>query len=453
MNLSDFGREAADEYHAERRRRADRHVAREVLDYEPLSEPADFSEQFEAAREGDLSSGGARSNAAAGEHNAPPTPIIIKPTPFVWRDPTTIPPRQWLYGGHMIRRFVSATIAPGGVGKSSLLLAEMLAMASGLPLLGKPVKGPLRVWYWCGEDPREEIERRIAALMLHYGVTSDAIQGRLFFDGRELEIIVAEGARSGVKVALPTFEAVKGEIQKNHIDVMGVDPFVSSHRVGENDNMAIDAVAKVWRRVADEANCAVDLVHHVRKTGGAEITVEDGRGASSLIAAARSARVLNPMSAEEAAQASVENRRGYFRCDNGKANLAPPSEKSDWFKIVSQPLDNGQGEGPGDFVGVVTPWEWPNAFDGVTVHDLRKAQEAFPRDGLRKDMQSKDWAGHAIGAVLGIETQDKERDKSGRLRVSLILKTWIKNGSFRVEFRRDAKHSRDVEWIIVGERA
>ena len=30
-------------------------------------------------------------------------------TPYVWRDPETIPPRAWLYGRHYIRKFVSAT--------------------------------------------------------------------------------------------------------------------------------------------------------------------------------------------------------------------------------------------------------------------------------------------------------------------------------------------------------
>lgn len=54
---------------------------------------------------------------------------------FIWRDPATIPRRQWPYGRHHIRKFVSATFAPGGVGKSSLVMGEAQAMASGKPLL------------------------------------------------------------------------------------------------------------------------------------------------------------------------------------------------------------------------------------------------------------------------------------------------------------------------------
>src|SRR5436305_880618 len=67
--------------------------------------------------------------------NGPETKAIaIAATPFSWLDPADIPPRQFLYGGHLIRQFVSTTVAPGGIGKSSLGILEALAMASGKPL-------------------------------------------------------------------------------------------------------------------------------------------------------------------------------------------------------------------------------------------------------------------------------------------------------------------------------
>jgi len=74
---------------------------------------------------------------------------------------------------------------------------------------------------------------------------------------------------------------------------MKIDPFISSHRVMENDNSAIDAVAKTWTGIAHATNTAIDLAHHSRKTGGAEVTMEDGRGAVVLLNAVRSARVLS----------------------------------------------------------------------------------------------------------------------------------------------------------------
>ena len=96
--------------------------------------------------------------------------------PFVWRDPASLPPRQWVYGRHLIRKFVSATFAPGGVGKSALVLAEAMAMASGKPVLGIRPRKRLRVGYWNGEDPFEETERRAFAASILHGLDADDLE-------------------------------------------------------------------------------------------------------------------------------------------------------------------------------------------------------------------------------------------------------------------------------------
>ena len=124
--------------------------------------------------------------------------------------------------------------------------------------------------------------------------------------GRDTEIIIATTTRNGTVIAQPVVDDMKATIRENRIDVVVLDPFVACHGASENDNVAINAIAKTIARMADETNTAWDLVHHSRKTGGAEITVEDGRGASALLAASRSGRVLNPMTKEEATKAGVE---------------------------------------------------------------------------------------------------------------------------------------------------
>jgi len=218
---------------------------------------------------------------------SPPKPLTA--TPWVWRDPKMISPREFLYGKHYIRKFVSAGFGAPGGGKTSRRLVEALSMASGRALLGvKPVQ-KLKVWYWNGEDPQEETDRRLAAACLHYGIKPAEIQGYLFTDsGRTTPIIIAQQAKSGTMIADPVVKELKDAIKARGIDVMTVDPFVSCHRVAENDNPAIDAVAKKFAEIADEADCSIELEHHVRKTNGNEATVDDGRGASSLVGAARS---------------------------------------------------------------------------------------------------------------------------------------------------------------------
>jgi AAA domain len=346
-----------------------------------------------------------------------------------------------VYGRHYIRQFLSATVAPGGVGKSSLSVVEALAMASGRDLIGVAPPAPLRVWYWNGEDPADEIDRRVAATCLRYGIDHSAIEGRLFRDtGRDVELIIASQARAGTLVASPVEMALTDALRDRQIDVLIIDPFVAAHRVSENDNMAIDVVAKTFGRIAGAANCAVELIHHVRKTGGAEITAEDGRGASALVAAARSVRVLNPMSKDEGEQSGIgDERRLYFRADVGKANLAPPSTKATWYRLESVALGNG------DYVGVATSWTWPNAFDGVTAADLRKVQAAIAEGRWRANPQAKDWAGVAVAKVLNLDPTVKAH----KAKITAMLKTWIANGMFVVVEGLDAKREKR-DFIEVG---
>lgn len=380
--------------------------------------------------------------------------IQIRATPFEWCDPSKIPPREWLYGHHLIRKYVSATVSPGGVGKSSLAVAEALAMVSGKSLLGEPATEPLRVWYWNGEDPVDELQRRVMAVAVHYGLTPSDLGGRLFIDsGRNTEIVIARQTRDGVTVAVPVVEAVKATIKDNRIDAVVVDPFVSSHQVPENDNGAIDRVAKTWGRIAGETNCAIELVHHSRKTNGAEVTVEDSRGGGALVNATRSTRTLNVMTEQEAEKAGVERRRSYFRVDNGKGNLTPPPERSKWFRLISVPLPNGGSfRGvplDGDSVGVVTTWEWPDAMASVTVSHLREAQRLIGKSGeWRASAQSPQWVGIAIGQAMGLDPSDpKERST-----IKAALKTWLGTGMLKQKVIPDDGR-RERPCIVVGDPA
>lgn len=370
----------------------------------------------------------------------------IKATPFVWIEPAVIPRRRWLYGRHYVRKFISETVAPGAFGKSTLAITEALAITTGRPLLGVTPDERVNAWVWNGEDPREELQRRIAAAALHYEIDPTDIEGRLFLDtGRETKIVIAEQAKVGAVIARPIVDAVIATIRANEIGLMIVDPFVASHRVVENDNPAIELVAATWAEIADVTGCAIELVHHARKTGGAEITVDDGRGGSALLAKVRSARTLNGMTKEEAARAGVENWRAYFRVQNGKANLSPPVDKADWYRLESFDLGNGGDGQPGDSVGVVTRWTWPDAFDGVTVSDLRRVQTAIAAGHWRESPQAKDWAGHAVAKVLKLDATSKAH----RAKIAGLLKTWISTGALVVVDGVDARREKR-SFIEVG---
>ena len=344
------------------------------------------------------------------------------PTPFTWVDPALIPPRPWLYGRHLLRQQVSVTVAPGGVGKSSNSIVEALAMVSGKQTVGEWVAGPLRTWLYNLEDPSDELQRRITAAMIHHGISPDAVEGRLFIDsGRDRPLCTAVQTRSGTIINVPQLDDMTAVMLERVIDVLIVDPFVSSHQVSENDNGAIDLVAKqYWAVLAKRCNCAVELVHHTRKLGGEDGTSETARGASALLGAARSGRVLNRMTTEDRERAGIgaSDTSVYFALVRDKANLAPPG-KREWRRVISVDLANG------DSVGVVEKWDWPDDFAGVGVEDLFKVQQAIEAsaDPLRYSDQARPWVGKVVASVLRL-------DASGdRKRIKRMIETWLKSGA------------------------
>jgi hypothetical protein len=367
------------------------------------------------------------------------TRVRIAATPFEWIEPEKIPPRQWLYQPYYIRKFTSATISPGGRGKTSLLIAEALAMATGWPLLGVQPVGRLRCWYWNGEDHKEELDRRIAAACKFYGITKADLGDRLFRDSgmRGLRIKIAEDINRKVRIVEPMVKEITRELIDEGIDVLTIDPFISSHGVSENDNMAIDRVAKTWGEIGDQANCAIMLAHHARKTGGADVTTEDSRGASALGDAVRMARALNFMSEKEAERAEIpiNRQRYYFRCDSGKVNLTPPAESADWFHLASVDLCNGPlpyGAG-GDSIGVVTPWQFPQRDELIVTWDQIARVQAEIKDGrYRADQRAvkEPWVGVAVAKVLGLDLM-RPLDKKA---VAKLVTDWLRAGYLDVDY-------------------
>lgn len=386
------------------------------------------------------------------------TARAIRATPHTFVEPAAIAKREWLYGQHYIRNFISTTVAPSGVGKTALTIVEFLAMASGKPLLGIQPAGCFRVWLWNGEDPRDELSARIAAAMQHYGLTPEDMGDRLFIDtGRETEIVLGIAGRDGARIVAPVASAIVGQMLEHRIDAFGVDPFVSSHRVPENDNGAIDLVAKQWAKIADATHTAIELVHHVRKLNGSEITVEDGRGAVALLAAARPKRALAGMTKAEATRFGVDGSHyRFFRIGDERNNLAlPAGETASWFELKSVPLGNGAGLTPvekimnGDSVGVVTVYEGRDLVAAAAGGEDEKAV-VLGRIGegeWRRDIRAGDaWAGVVIAQAFNLDIDDA----ADKARAKAILSDWIKRGVLKETSRPDA-HRKLKSYVVCGE--
>jgi hypothetical protein len=371
------------------------------------------------------------------------------PSVYDMFDEASIEPRRWIYGNHYLRSFVSVLASAGGVGKTSLQIVEALAIVTGKPLLGEPVKEQTNVWIVNLEDPLEEIQRRVLAAMKHYGIHPDEVRGKLFVNaGRDFSLKFGIQTREGVLPNTKLVEYLCHKIPEKHIGCVFIDPFVGAHSINENDNMAVNAIVGEIRRVADETKSAIGLVHHIRKGNGEDASIDSVRGAGSLISAARSARVVNRMQPDEAARIGIDEAeaRSIFRVDDGKANLAPPADAAVYRKMIGVKIANGE------WIGVCVGYQLPDVFDGISGKDAKAAQKIVADahssgNPLRESSQSTSWVGIPIADMLGIDISEKK----GKAKLALILKTWLKTNVLTVEKMFDQKKGRDVPIIVVGE--
>jgi hypothetical protein len=351
-------------------------------------------------------------------------------------------PWNFLYGKHLLRGTVSVTSGAGEVGKSTKSISEALAMASGKPILGIEPLAELRVLLVNLEDDRNAVDKRVAAAMKHHQLSPDDIGGRLFTVAKgEVKLKLATQTRIGVIDRDES--AVRGLVEflrDKQIDVCSIDPLRKTHRVNENDNVAMGEVIEVHEDIAAAASCATHLWHHVRKGNGGDTTVESARGASSIVDAPRSIEIAEKMTKDEAAKLGVnaENRRRYFKTYNGKLNFAPPVEQMKWFELKSVELANGFPFG--DSVGVVCAWQPPavraQELSQEAIEGIRDAVGREPR--WKQDVRADMWVGKAVAPVLDL-SPDGDKEAVKRVLEALMKKKVLKTVTAMDRGRRQEK--------------
>ncbi|MCX7383231.1 MAG: AAA family ATPase [Alphaproteobacteria bacterium] len=365
--------------------------------------------------------------APANTQSAPPIAAVPAALPIA----ESIPPRAWLYGTFLVRGYVSVLAAPGGVGKSAYALAVALAVITGRALLGETVHRACPVWVLNLEDPMDELDRRIAALMMAHALTRADIEGRLHLhSGRTRRLVMAELDRASGVIRHPDRDSVIAAIRDRGIGLVVVDPFVKSHGLDENDNRHMDAAATVWAEIAEATGAAILLVHHVRK--GAVSDVDAARGAKALTDAARAAAILSPMSEEDARALGVApgERWRLIRRDDAKANLAPRAARALWLRHETIALGNVTEDYPeGDKVGAVTQWRPRSPFHGISIADCNAALDLIAQGPYaggrftanRHPTAADRWVGQALAACFAIDTE----------RAAAIAAAWLRNGVLR----------------------
>jgi AAA domain-containing protein len=84
-----------------------------------------------------------------------------------------LPRRRWLLGRSLLRGNLTVKVAPPGVGKSTLCLERAVAVVTGRTITGEEVHEQAKVWIYNNEDDGDELKRRLAAVLQHWGIPLD----------------------------------------------------------------------------------------------------------------------------------------------------------------------------------------------------------------------------------------------------------------------------------------
>jgi hypothetical protein len=358
---------------------------------------------------------------------------------------TPIPPRQWLLGNTFCRKFLSSLVGSGGEGKTAVRYAQYLAVASGRKLTGEHVHCRGRVLIVCLEDDLDEVRRRVDAAMRHHKVSPKDIDDWLFYCApRGLKLLLNNSLRGG-RIVGPLYAELRVAIAIYGIDLVGLDPFIKSHGVEENDNNAIDEVCILLAQIADEFNCATDLLHHSRKGMAAPGDADRSRGASAAVDAGRLVRTITRMSEAEADAFGItkEESESLIRLDDAKVNLMPRCADAMWFKLIGVALHNGTDAYPkGDNIQTVERWTPPNNFAGVpssvwtTIID--EIDAGLP-DGRRYSNANSATERAAWKVVVKHLPRTEKQARA-------IINTWVKNQVlFRKPYEDPIEHKRRVD--------
>src|SRR5262249_25356633 len=210
---------------------------------------------------------------------------IVLPFPI---DEASIPPRDWIIPGLLMRRHVTVLVAPSGSGKSLLTLQLGISCAQGKPWAGWLPRQKFRVMVVNSEDDIDEMRRRLAAAARVMRVDQTAIHESIMLldssDTKEGPVIAKFDTKTKTLVRTPLLEQLIKVITENGIDIIFVDPFAETFEGDENSNSELKWAGILWREVARRAGAAVCLVHHTKKYAtGMAGDVDAARGAGALI--------------------------------------------------------------------------------------------------------------------------------------------------------------------------
>lgn len=206
---------------------------------------------------------------------------------------------------------VGIFIAPGGTGKTTLMLYILLHIALGRELWGMPIVKPGPVLIITAEDSREMLVARLRSICAELGLTQGEIQTVA------QRVLISDVSGVGLKLTEVHHDVVRPHsVIDQIIEACGrfspviivIDPAVS-FGVGESRvNDAEQGLVEAGRRLRNALNCCILYVHHTGKANARDKALDQyaGRGGSAFADGSRMVHVIVRLDAGDWLKATGE---------------------------------------------------------------------------------------------------------------------------------------------------
>lgn len=237
-------------------------------------------------------------------------------------------PQRYIVEGMIPEPVAAAIVAPGSTGKSFWLMQLAACVATGQPFFSHPIPKPGGVLMLGAEDDRDELGRRLHAIVKAYGWAEwrdeYGLLGENFYPVSRLgkDNRLTEKFEGNITQRPDWIQSIIDAAAEIHnLRLIILDP-VSRFRSGdENDNESATKFVEALETIREATGVTVICAHHSRKGSTGE-TADDIRGASAFVDALRFAATLSVPTPEQAKRMALDDdeRRKMVRFNVVKSN-------------------------------------------------------------------------------------------------------------------------------------
>lgn len=232
-----------------------------------------------------------------------------------------VPPREWLVESLVPSRTVTMLGGDGGTGKSLLALQLAAATAAGADWIGRPVERPGPAMFVSAEDDKEELHRRLAAVVAAEGLDMETLTElhANSLAGQDATLALPD-RRTGALTPTERFTALDTTIARLQPALVILDTLSDLFGGEENARPQARAFIGMLRGLAIRHDCAVILLAHPSLSG-----LSSGAGTSGSTAWNNSVR--SRLYFERLTDGGYEPDTDARRLTTKKANYGPAGEE------------------------------------------------------------------------------------------------------------------------------